>query len=291
MVAEKICVVSVEEEVDRLQPLWEKSLQLNSVRISDACFCPVHFPEHSHPQIKIAVPLERSSIQVSWQTATGNQKQQWIHAGQVSIIPAHLPREIIWEQESELVSIYLEPSLVAHASEEFSGGTVELVENWTASDPLIWQLGLALRSQLQHGVERLYVESIANFLAVHLLTHYSATQTTQREWEGGLPKYKLRRVIDYIQAYLERDLSLNDLAALAQMSPHHFARLFKQSTGFTPHQYVIRSRVEGAKRLLLQGELTIAQVAYAVGFAHQSHLNRHFKRWLGVTPKMLLEKK
>lgn len=132
---------------------------------------------------------------------------------------------------------------------------------------------------------------MANFLAVHLLKHYSATQKTKREWKGDLPKYKLRRVIDYIQAYLERDLSLNDLATLAQMSPHHFARLFKQSTGFTPHQYVIHSRVERAKQLLLQGKLTIAQVAYAVGFAHQSHLNRHFKRWLGVTPKMLLEKK
>lgn len=62
MVAEKICVVSAEGEVEQLQPLWDKSLQLNSIRISDACFCPMHFPEHSHPQIKIAVPLERASI-------------------------------------------------------------------------------------------------------------------------------------------------------------------------------------------------------------------------------------
>lgn len=130
---------------------------------------------------------------------------------------------------------------------------------------------------------------MANFLAVHLHKHYSNNHKPLKKWNGGLSKYKLSQVIDYIHDYLEQDLSLADLAALVQMSPHHFARLFKQSTGFTPHQYVIRCRVERAKQLIIQGELTIAQVAYTVGFAHQSHLNRHFKRWLGVTPKTLLE--
>ena len=285
------CHLASKEEVDPLQPIWEKSLQLDGVRIIDSCFRPAHFPEHSHPQIKIAVPLEDSSIQVNWQTVSGDRKYQSIQAGQVSIVPALLPREIIWKQESELISIYLTPHLIANATEDISS-EIEIVDNWTATDPLILQLGLALRSQLQQGdLEQLYVESMANFLAVHLLKHYSATQKTIREREGGLPKHKLSQAIDYIQAYLEQDLSLNDLAALVQMSPHYFARLFKQSTGFPPHQYIIRCRVERAKQLLLQGELTIAQIAYAVGFAHQSHLNRHFKRWLGVTPKMLLEKK
>lgn len=280
-----------EEEVDPLQPIWSKSLQLDGVRIIDSCFRPAYFPEHSHPQIKIAVPLEDSSIQVNWQTASGERKCQSIQAGEVSIVPALLVREIIWLQESELISIYLAPHLIANAIEDISS-EIEIVDNWTATDPLILQLGLALRSQLQQGdLERLYVESMANFLAVHLLKHYSATHKTIRDWEGGLPKHKLSQAIDYIQAYLEQDLSLNDLAALVQMSPHYFARLFKQSTGFAPHQYIIRCRVERAKQLLLQGELTIAQIAYAVGFAHQSHLNRHFKRWLGVTPLMLLEKK
>lgn len=284
-------MISVEEEVDPLQPIWDKSLQLNGIRISDACFCPAHFPEHSQPEIKIGVPLENSSIQVHWQTASGNQKHQWIQTGQVSIIPAHLQREIVWERESELVAIYLNSDIVARATEEFGGETFEIVENWTASDPLIWQLGLTLRSELQRGdPERLYVESIATLLAVHVRRYYSTQKKPLREWDGGLPKHKLQQVIDYIHAYLDRDLSLTELAALVQMSPHHFTRLFKRSTGFTPHQYVVRTRVERAKQLLLQGKLTIAQIAYMVGFAHQSHLNRHFKRHLGVTPKALLEK-
>lgn len=279
------------EEVDTKQPTWEKSLQLNGIHIIDAHICPTYFPEHSHPQIKIAVPLENSLIHVKWQTASVVQKQQSINSQQVSIIPSHLPREIVWQRESSLLSIYLATDLIAHATEEFRGETVEIVENWTANDPLIRQLGLSVRSQLQQGeLERLYVESMANFLAVHLHKHYSTNHKPLKKWDGGLPKHKLRQVIDYIQVYLDQDLSLVDLAALVQMSQHHFARLFKQSTGFTPHQYVIRCRVERAKQLIIQGELSIAQVAYTVGFAHQSHLNRHFKRWLGVTPKMLLEK-
>lgn len=279
------------EEVDPRQPTWEKSLQLNGIHIIDAHFCPTHFSEHSHPQIKIAVPLENSLIQVKWQTASGIQKQQSIHSEQVSIIPSHLPREIVWQRESSLLSIYLTTDFVARATEEFGGKTVEIVENWTANDPLIRQLGLTLQSELQRGeLGRLYVESMANFLAVHLLKHYSTNHKPLKKWDGGLSKHKLRQVIDYIQDYLDQDLSLVDLATLVHLSPHHFARLFKQSTGFAPHQYVIRCRVERAKQLLLQGELTIASVAYTVGFAHQSHLNRHFKRWLGVTPKTLLEK-
>jgi AraC family transcriptional regulator len=94
-------------------------------------------------------------------------------------------------------------------------------------------------------------------------------------------------VTDYIYAHLDQDLSLSELAAIAQMSPHYFSQLFKRSIGITPHQYVIRVRVERAKELLTQGNLSIAEVAKTVGFVDQSHLHRHCKRLLGVTPKML----
>ncbi|MBW4671976.1 MAG: helix-turn-helix transcriptional regulator [Cyanomargarita calcarea GSE-NOS-MK-12-04C] len=71
------------------------------------------------------------------------------------------------------------------------------------------------------------------------------------------------------------------------MSPHYFSLLFKQSTGMTPHKYVIRTRVERAKELLLKSEMAISEIAQSVGFASQSHLNFHTKRLLGVTPKSI----
>jgi AraC-like DNA-binding protein len=87
---------------------------------------------------------------------------------------------------------------------------------------------------------------------------------------------------------IDRDLGLEELAAIAQLSPYHFCRSFKQSTGFTPHQYLIRQRVERAKLLLKDGKMGILEVAIACGFTHQSHLNRHFKRLTGMTPKNFL---
>jgi AraC family transcriptional regulator len=110
---------------------------------------------------------------------------------------------------------------------------------------------------------------------------------------SGLAPAQLERVVDYIDTYLvggvylkkNRDLSLRELAQLAQLSPHYFSQLFKQSTGFSPHQYILRCRIDRGKQLLRQGELSIAGVAKIVGFVDQSHFHRHFKRLEGITPK------
>lgn len=80
-------------------------------------------------------------------------------------------------------------------------------------------------------------------------------------------------------------MSLRELSSLVQISPHYFSQLFKQTTGTTPHQYVIRCRIERAKYLMQQNKLPLAEIATQVGFTDQSHLHRHFKRLVGVTPK------
>jgi AraC family transcriptional regulator len=103
---------------------------------------------------------------------------------------------------------------------------------------------------------------------------------------GGLPGQTLRAVLEYIHEHLVADLTLRDLAAVTHLSPYHFARLFKVSTGLPPRQYVIARRVERAKQLLRgEDDLTLAQVAARAGFCDQSHFTRQFKRLVGVTPK------
>lgn len=113
---------------------------------------------------------------------------------------------------------------------------------------------------------------------------------TNRGYIESLAGQKLWQVIDYINNHLDQNLSLAELAALVQISPHYFSHWFKQSTGISPHQYVIKCRVERAKQLLLQGEHTITEIALCVGFANQGHLNRHFKRFFGVNPKQMRQK-
>ena len=92
-------------------------------------------------------------------------------------------------------------------------------------------------------------------------------------------------VLHYIQEHLDQKLDLDALATLADLSQYHFSRAFKHSTGFSPYQYIIQQRVFQAQSLLAQQTMSIGEVAIACGFSNQSHLNRHFKRITGMTPK------
>jgi AraC family transcriptional regulator len=102
---------------------------------------------------------------------------------------------------------------------------------------------------------------------------------------GALPMSRLRRVTEYIQQNLDKDLPLAELAALVNMSPFHFARLFKGSTGLPPHRFVIRQRIARARACLSTPDLSIAQISRSVGFRTPSHFTTVFRRVTGVTPR------
>jgi transcriptional regulator GlxA family with amidase domain len=102
---------------------------------------------------------------------------------------------------------------------------------------------------------------------------------------GGLSAGALRRVREYVQLHLDESIDLSMLAAVAGLSMHHFAREFKQSAGVTPHHYLIQKRIERAQQMLAQTDLSLAEITYAVGFSDQGHLARHFRGFLGTTPR------
>ncbi len=130
---------------------------------------------------------------------------------------------------------------------------------------------------------------MATALSAHLLRRYSTKQLVIRDYRGGLPKYKLRGAIAYINDHLDQNLSLAELAATVQMSPYYFASLFKQSIGLAPHQYVTQCRIERAKQLLKTRELTIIEICQQVGFQSQSHFTRVFRKYTATTPKVYRE--
>jgi AraC family transcriptional regulator len=219
----------------------------------------------------------------------GRRRRDAVVGGDVVITPVNVSQGVAWEAEGDFIILGIEPTFFARAVDDSAPEQIELLPHFATPDPLIYQIGLVLKNVLATGGigSRLYAETMVNALSVHLRQHYSSRKPILHEYAGGLSKYKLRQVIEYIQAHLDQDLGLTELAALVQMSPHYFSHLFKQSTGITPHQYVISCRVERAKELLLKGGIAIADIATQVGFANQSHLNLHFKRLLGVTPAQI----
>jgi AraC family transcriptional regulator len=162
-----------------------------------------------------------------------------------------------------------------------------VIEKTSLHDPLVVQIGQALLAESEADAPggRLYAESLANVLAVHLLRHYTASGGDMRRFIGGLSGQRLRRVLAFVAGNYERDLSLDDLATEAGMSTFHFAREFKRATGTTPHQHLIKFRVEHAKALLAEGKMPLAEVGLRSGFSHQSHFTRIFHKLTGTTPQ------
>ena len=132
---------------------------------------------------------------------------------------------------------------------------------------------------------RLYSETLAIELAIHLLRNYCTSQPRFQGYTGGLSLKKLQAAIDYVQANLDANIRLDDLAKVTKTSSSHFCRMFKRATGLTSSEYIMQQRIELGKRLLRKEELPIVEVAFMSGFCSQSAFTKVFKKYTGVTPK------
>ncbi|MBV8612114.1 MAG: helix-turn-helix transcriptional regulator [Singulisphaera sp.] len=211
-------------------------------------------------------------------------------AGSILLVPAGSPTQWRWSGRKDSLHIYLEPGLVARvAAEAFDLDPARLtVPPLDGLDlPHLRAAMGAVDAELTTGGAggRLAAESLANILAVHLIRHVAVPRRPERGRDGALPRARLRAVVAYVEDHLDAGPSLEQMAAVARLSPYHFARQFKRATGLPPHQYVIARRVERAKQLLQGGDdLSLAQVAAHAGFSDQSQFSHHFKRLVGVTP-------
>ena len=240
---------------------------------------------------QIVILLE-GSFTSTMESATGRRRAGWRRVGHTPIIPAGQSYSVRWDDELEDLSIYLDPALLARAAAEAAVcERVELIEACSANDPVIRRIGLALMAEAQSGglAGRLYAESLANVLAVHLLRYYTPDSDKISVALGGLTGRKLNQATEFIQDNIERDLGITEIANAVDLSPFHFARSFKQATGISPHQYLIKSRIERAKALLAKSELPIVEVGFRVGFKNQSHFTTLFRKLTSLTPKAYRE--
>ena len=243
------------------------------------------------PQHTICILL--SECQTERRVDGGQLHHNQATSGEIIVYPAFSEQWIRWQEKTEFLLLFLDPALVTQVADELaSRSAIEIIESEKETgDPLMQHIGLALKAEIDEGMaafSSLYAESLANALSAHLLRRYTVWQPTLRDIAGHPSASTLRHVLAYIHDNLDHHLTLAELSFVADMSTYHFARTFKHVIGVAPHQYILNARIERAKSLLLQGNLSIAEVASKVGFFDQSHFTRYFKRLVGVTPHTLL---
>lgn len=258
----------------------------DGIRLEHCQLRPGELPRHRHREHVILLSLTDGCrgelITGSGVGISGTQTK-----GNICIVPAGLDHHAVLEGNSEHLALYLDPSLITKAASDAQlAGSFEIAERYTRRDTVINTIGMALMGELEsEGLSgRLYAESLGNVLAVHLLRYYSVPSTRPVTFTGGLSAAKLRQVTEFIADNYGREIKLAELAQVAGMSSFHFAREFKRTTGTTPHQYLIKFRIERAKALLAKRDLPLTEVSLRSGFSHQSHFTRLFRRVTGTTP-------
>jgi len=141
---------------------------------------------------------------------------------------------------------------------------------------------------------RLLIESLGRALSAHLVHSYSASAVRLKQSHAVLKPLdakRLSRVTEFVDASMDRDFTVKDLASVACMSPAHFSRSFKAATGTAPHEYVSRQRLDLAKRLLVGSDRPLIDIAYTAGFSSQANFNRAFRKAVGTTPSLYRARK
>jgi AraC family transcriptional regulator len=278
--------VDLHDSIQHLPVVFKRTAAWQGLRLTHYRLGQGLIPEHRHNEHLILISL--GHCQGELRTASGLHMRQNAVPNSVCVIPSGHPFQGRVEAESEFISLFLDPGLVSNAAAaENLRSQTEIVERCAPSDLVVSNVAMALlRERGSEGLSgRLYTESLANILAIHLLRHYSEPRPGFRSFSGGLTGHRLRKVTDFIEENHERDLALAEMAGAAGISSFHFAREFKKATGLAPHQYLIKVRIERAKAWLTRSELPIVEVSLRAGFSNQSHFTRLFHQRTGLTPK------
>ena len=203
----------------------------------------------------------------------------------VSILPAGTRVSVMTHRTSCLV-LEIDPLQLEESATPSGSGKLELPVKLTIPDRNLELLMTAMQADLEAGSPTgpLYGESLGKALGTYLVQRFGVFAPKLEQYRGGLPKSRLNRVREYIEQNLENNVSLAALAEVAGISLYHFAKAFKQSTGATPHQYVLARKIDRAKELLGDPDRNVLEASARTGFNDQIHVTKIFRRVVGVTP-------
>ncbi|MBE9042246.1 helix-turn-helix transcriptional regulator [Oscillatoriales cyanobacterium LEGE 11467] len=238
-----------------------------------------------------------SSFEWEWKDGNCFRKER-SQPGTIWVNPAGVPFSHRVYGDNQFALLTLEPQqLLEGLPEEAAIDSEAFSREHHARDPQIQHLMNALlqEASARNPNGKLYVELLSTALSIHYVNHYRLAGPLDRQIDFSRVKagdrHRIGKAIDYIEAFLSEDISLDDLATVAGRSKFHFCRLFKVAVGLTPHQYLMKRRVERAAQALTRGTPNIANVAIAYGFSDQTHFTRNFKKIKGITPGEFIKKK
>lgn len=250
---------------------------------------PAEFPERVASTHQVAVHFRPATL--GWFLG-GHPQTVRVARGSINIIPQGTLLGGYGKDETEFLMFSLDPSFVNRIARRGGAATpVELIRNLGTNDQQIEHIALAFKHELEMGCPsgHLYGDSLAVALVARLLAKFATCVPLTHDRSHVLPLDRVRRAMDYINDNLAEDLVLGEIAGVAGLNPFYFSRVFRESTGTSPHQYVLRCRIEQAKRLLADKRMPLVEVALCVGFPNQSHFTTLFHRLTGVTPRTYRE--
>jgi AraC family transcriptional regulator len=232
-----------------------------------------------------------SAAKVSCRRGAESHSGSAVH-GDIDIIPALTSsRWEIHDQNDTALILSLPPSLLDTVAEEhgFDSRRLEIRNRFQIRDAQLENICWALKAEMESNYPsgRLYTDSLAVSVASRLVSTHSSLAQRPVVQNGGLSGRRLKQTLAYIEDHLSEDLSLSRIASVTGISSSHFKTLFRESAGVPVHQYVVQRRIDRAKDLLMEDKLSIAEIALATGFSHQSHLARHMRRSVGLSPRAM----
>jgi AraC family transcriptional regulator len=207
-------------------------------------------------------------------------------AGEMCLVPRHFET---WVRTDDLhysyLSVGISDAALAAACDE-TRGDVELRRVESLVDARVGALAAAVNAERVAGFPtgRFFLDSVEQALAVALVNGYAVRHRSVQTHRGGLGSARLRRIKEFIDAKMEDELTLCEMAQAVELSTAHFSRMFRKSTGETPHQFLLRQRVERAKEMLRSADARVMDVAVACGFKSQQHFAQVFRHVCAASP-------
>jgi AraC family transcriptional regulator len=249
---------------------------------------PILVPAVAEPLI---VWIMSGDVRVEEREPGGAWTESRVTAGDFFLTRSPTPYEMRWKAEDDqpfrVMQLYLSISLFERVAEGVTGasGRLALADVSGARDPTLSHLLSLVHDELVNpdNAHPLFVEGLAQSLAVHLVRRYAVSGPTKRQ-PPALPGLKLRCAIAAMEAGLDQPFDLKRLADAVGMSKFHFSRLFKKATGQSPSHFFIRLRIAEARRLLQETDVNVLNIALAVGYSSPSHFAQIFRRETGLAP-------